>query len=175
MRCGPSFLHVAAGELIQYQRSSRLCRTGKPIILDYVIYMSIFPQDLSNPEVARHLTLYPEISTGPISEVWQAMRWREFHRSELNPMWTSDGLQRFYIDELAELADGAFVVPLMWITFHGTVYAEVLHAERTEARVPDADLLYQGLICATGWLLSDLKRSGKHSYSSSFRSLPKLL
>ncbi|KAJ7044426.1 hypothetical protein C8F04DRAFT_1174856 [Mycena alexandri] len=34
-------------------------------------------RDFANPEVAKHLQFYPEETTGPISEVWQAQRWKE--------------------------------------------------------------------------------------------------
>jgi hypothetical protein len=89
-------------------------------------------QDLSNPEVAKHLTLYPEVCKGPISEVWQAMRWREFDKSQLNPMWTPDGLKRFYVDELAQLQDGRFIIPQMWFTNDGVVHATYIDVRRLE-------------------------------------------
>ncbi|KAJ7187665.1 hypothetical protein B0H12DRAFT_1040249 [Mycena haematopus] len=31
-------------------------------------------QDFSNPQVAKHLQFYPEETTGPISELWQAQQ-----------------------------------------------------------------------------------------------------
>jgi hypothetical protein len=68
---------------------------------------------------------------GPVSEVWQALRWRDFDRHLLNPMWTADGLKQFYVDELAEVHDGTFVIPQMWVTFHGEVWAECTRVSRT--------------------------------------------
>jgi hypothetical protein len=83
-------------------------------------------QDLAQPVIAENMALYPEIEADHISEVWEALRWREFDRSQLNPMWTSDGFKRFYINEIAQLVNGAFVMPLMWVTQKGVVHAECL-------------------------------------------------
>jgi hypothetical protein len=81
-------------------------------------------QDLAQPVIAENMTLYPEIEPDHVSEVWEALRWREFDYTQLNPMWTGDGLKRFYINEIAQLVDGALVMPLMWITRKGIVHAE---------------------------------------------------
>lgn len=85
-------------------------------------------QDLANPTISQHLQLYPEIvENAPISQVWQATCWKEFDRSELNPMYDA-GAQHFYVDELAQLQDGSFVIPQIWFTWRQGmvvgVYAE---------------------------------------------------
>ncbi|KAJ7176872.1 hypothetical protein C8R46DRAFT_989066 [Mycena filopes] len=80
-------------------------------------------RDFSNPEVAKHLQFYPEETTGPISEVWQAERWKEFKPSELTPMY-SRGLRQFFIDEVATLNDGKFVLPVAWIVRDGVLCAD---------------------------------------------------
>ncbi|KAJ7266270.1 hypothetical protein C8J57DRAFT_1069087 [Mycena rebaudengoi] len=80
-------------------------------------------RDLANPEVAKNLQFYPEETTGPISEVWQAERWKEFKPSELTPMYAR-GLRQFYIDELAELESGDIVMPLAWIKRGGVLCAD---------------------------------------------------
>ncbi|KAK0211409.1 hypothetical protein IW262DRAFT_1280940, partial [Armillaria fumosa] len=67
-------------------------------------------RDFANPEVAKHLHFYPEETNGPISEVWQAECWKEFHPSQLTPMY-SRGLCQFYIGELAQLRNGDYVIP----------------------------------------------------------------
>ncbi|KAJ6480443.1 hypothetical protein C8R45DRAFT_1054393 [Mycena sanguinolenta] len=77
-------------------------------------------RDFSNPEVAKHLQFYPEETTGPISEVWQAERWKEFKPSELTPMY-ANGLRQFYIGEVAVLANGWCVLPTAWIKRKGWV------------------------------------------------------
>lgn len=54
------------------------------------------------------------MTAGPISEVWQAERWKGFKPSELTPMF-SRGLQQFFIDEISELANGRLAIPRNWI------------------------------------------------------------
>jgi hypothetical protein len=73
----------------------------------------------------KHLNFYPEETTGPISEVWQAERWKEFKPSELTPMYAR-GLRQFYIEEVAELESGKKVIPLTWIKRGGVLCADCL-------------------------------------------------
>lgn len=82
-------------------------------------------QDFSNPEVAKHLQFYPEETDGPISEVWQAERWKEFGPSERTPMY-AHGLKQFFIDEVAQLETASFVLPLSWIKRNGHLCADCL-------------------------------------------------
>ncbi|KAJ7474227.1 hypothetical protein FB451DRAFT_1351527 [Mycena latifolia] len=82
-------------------------------------------RDFSNPEVVKHLNFYPEETSGPISEVWQAEHWKEFKPSELTPMY-SRGLRQFYIEEVAELQSGKMVIPLAWIKRGGVLCADYL-------------------------------------------------
>ncbi|KAL1757677.1 hypothetical protein FB107DRAFT_289061 [Schizophyllum commune] len=70
--------------------------------------------DFANPEIAEHLQFYPEETAGPISEVWQAERWKEFPPEERTPMF-SRGLKRFFIEELCRLSDGTYVIPHDWV------------------------------------------------------------
>ena len=67
-------------------------------------------QDFANPLIAEHLCLYPEETTGPVAEVWQAGRWKEFKPSELTPMF-SRGLRQFFIEEVTQLKDSSYVLP----------------------------------------------------------------
>ncbi|KAJ6570349.1 hypothetical protein B0H10DRAFT_2168799 [Mycena sp. CBHHK59/15] len=83
--------------------------------------------DFANPEVAKHLQFYPEETAGPISEVWQAERWKEFKPSELTPMYAR-GLRQFYIEEVAELDNGKMVIPLAWIKRGGVICADCVDA-----------------------------------------------
>jgi hypothetical protein len=80
-------------------------------------------QDFANPEIVKHLQFYPEITDGPISEVWQATRWKEFKPSERTPMYAS-GLRHFYINEVCKLSDGCMVMPLAWIRRNGELCAD---------------------------------------------------
>ncbi|KAJ7847525.1 hypothetical protein B0H13DRAFT_2255356 [Mycena leptocephala] len=82
-------------------------------------------RDFSNPEIVKHLNFYPEETTGPVSEVWQVERWKEFKPSELTPMYAR-GLRQFYIEEVAELESGKKVIPLTWIKRGGVLCADCL-------------------------------------------------
>ncbi|KAL1758460.1 hypothetical protein FB107DRAFT_271880 [Schizophyllum commune] len=80
--------------------------------------------DFANPEVACHMNFYPEdCGDGPIEEVWQAARWKEFSPEELTPMY-SRGSKRFFIEELCQLDDGTFVVPHNWIMREKKLHAD---------------------------------------------------
>ncbi|THU86067.1 hypothetical protein K435DRAFT_684434 [Dendrothele bispora CBS 962.96] len=80
-------------------------------------------QQFANPQVISHMNFYPEETDGPISEVWQAERWKEFDPSDLTPMYSSNGKQ-FYVDEVAMLDDGRVAIPRIWIKRQGTLHAD---------------------------------------------------
>ncbi|THU93261.1 hypothetical protein K435DRAFT_861654 [Dendrothele bispora CBS 962.96] len=80
-------------------------------------------RQFANPEVAPHINLYPEETTGPISEVWQAERWKEFDSSNLTPMYSNNGKQ-FYVNEVAMLHDNRLVIPLLWLKRDGILHAD---------------------------------------------------
>ncbi|KAJ7192259.1 hypothetical protein GGX14DRAFT_537765 [Mycena pura] len=86
--------------------------------------------DMANPLVAPHLHFYPEETTGPISETFQAERWMEYTPSQLTPMH-SRGNKRFWIEEIAQLFDGRFVIPHTWIVRNGELTADVSFVART--------------------------------------------
>ncbi|KAF7324149.1 hypothetical protein MKEN_00637600 [Mycena kentingensis (nom. inval.)] len=72
-------------------------------------------RDFANPLVAPHLNLYPEEALdSPVSERWQAGRMMESPPDQLTPMF-SDGKRRWWINEVARLADGRFVIPRTWV------------------------------------------------------------
>ncbi|KAJ3780374.1 hypothetical protein GGU10DRAFT_397813 [Lentinula aff. detonsa] len=71
-------------------------------------------KDFANPQVAPHINLYPERTDGPRSEIWQFDRWTEFSPSQLTPMF-SRGLKQFWIEEVAQLSNGVYVIPHNWI------------------------------------------------------------
>ncbi|THU77701.1 hypothetical protein K435DRAFT_701826 [Dendrothele bispora CBS 962.96] len=80
-------------------------------------------RQFANPEVAPHINFYPEETDGPISEVWQAERWKEFDANDLTPMYSSNGKQ-FYINEVAMLNDDRLVIPLLWVKRKGILHAD---------------------------------------------------
>lgn len=80
-------------------------------------------QDFANPEVVKHLHFYPEETNGPVSEVWQAARWKEFRPEQRTPMYTS-GLRHFFINEVCGLENGNIVIPLAWIKRGDEIWAD---------------------------------------------------
>lgn len=71
-------------------------------------------QDYSNPQTAHLMQFYPEETTGAISETSQAQRWKEMPPDLLTPMFRK-GLKDFYVNELAEMEGGDYVIPHMWV------------------------------------------------------------
>ncbi|THU97830.1 hypothetical protein K435DRAFT_721412, partial [Dendrothele bispora CBS 962.96] len=71
-------------------------------------------RNFANPHVAPHMNFYPEVTPGPISEVWQCERWKEFDPSQHTPMFSTGGKQ-FYIEEVAKLRDNRLVIPISWM------------------------------------------------------------
>ncbi|KAG9088636.1 hypothetical protein FS749_002010 [Ceratobasidium sp. UAMH 11750] len=81
-------------------------------------------RDFSNPLVAPHLVFYPEDSGNRLSESWQAKKWRdEVPLEHLTPMY-ADGGKTYYVNELARLHNGAYVIPRRWITREGQLTAD---------------------------------------------------
>ncbi|KAI0701549.1 hypothetical protein C8T65DRAFT_542676, partial [Cerioporus squamosus] len=79
-------------------------------------------KDLSKPDLARHLVIYPDETPGPLSEFHQATYHKDLPRSELTPSYYGNG-KHFFVGELCRLKDGRHVIPRVWITRHGAVYA----------------------------------------------------
>ncbi len=91
-----------------------------------VIELLIFRKDWANPSVCDHIRRYPVIPRdGVISEVYHAQKWRkDADRRTLSPMY-DDGNRHFYIDELARLRNGHFVIPVRWLEDHsGNILAD---------------------------------------------------
>ncbi|KAF5374921.1 hypothetical protein D9758_000015 [Tetrapyrgos nigripes] len=85
--------------------------------------------DLANPEVAPHIQLYPEDKgKGPISETWQVPggRWHELPLDCLPPSILVDE-KRFYIHEVAQLRDGSWFIPQLWLVYQGRTHADGFH------------------------------------------------
>ncbi|KAK7008238.1 hypothetical protein R3P38DRAFT_2948527 [Favolaschia claudopus] len=86
--------------------------------------------DWANPLVRPFIHIYPEVS-GPVEEFWQAAKWTaEIDLDQLSPMWADwDDVSRrhkhFYIKELAQEANGSYVLPMRWVTVAGVVHADV--------------------------------------------------
>ncbi|KAJ7736973.1 hypothetical protein DFH07DRAFT_966662 [Mycena maculata] len=91
-------------------------------------------KDFANPEVAPHIQKYPEdVAGGPISEYWQVKdgKWHNIPLDALTPSILVN-LHRYYIHEVAQLADGRWVIPALWIVSKGKTYADCRLVERNE-------------------------------------------
>ncbi|KAF7314129.1 hypothetical protein HMN09_00572000 [Mycena chlorophos] len=87
-------------------------------------------RDFANPLVAPHLHLYPEeVGKRPTSERWQADRLFEYTPDELTPMF-SNGQRRWWINEVAMLDNGQFVIPTTWIIRDGKLTSDALRVSR---------------------------------------------
>jgi hypothetical protein len=62
---------------------------------------------------------------GVISEVYHAQKWRkDVDRHTLSPMYDA-GNCHYYIDELARLKNGTFIIPVRWLEDEdGNAYAD---------------------------------------------------
>ncbi|KAG8696511.1 hypothetical protein FRC09_008469 [Ceratobasidium sp. 395] len=81
-------------------------------------------RDYSNPMVAPHINIYPEDSGDYLSESWQAKKWRdEVPLEHLTPMY-AQGSKHYYVNELARLHDGTFVIPKRWIIRNNILTAD---------------------------------------------------
>ncbi|KAJ7453824.1 hypothetical protein FB451DRAFT_1050100 [Mycena latifolia] len=86
----------------------------------------LIAKDFANPEVAPHIQKYPEdVAGGPISEIWQVKdgKWHDIPVDALTPSILI-GYQRYYVHEIAELADGQWVIPVLWIVSKGETFAD---------------------------------------------------
>ncbi|KAJ6569081.1 hypothetical protein B0H19DRAFT_1373408 [Mycena capillaripes] len=86
----------------------------------------LIAKDFANPEVAPHIQKYPEdVAGGPISEIWQ-LKEGKWHDTPLDALTPSIlvGYDRYYIHEVAELSDGQWAIPALWIVSKGKTYAD---------------------------------------------------
>ncbi|KAJ7354128.1 hypothetical protein DFH08DRAFT_912734 [Mycena albidolilacea] len=142
--------------------------------LDNQFYMNhpndLIRLDFSNPLVRTHLNFYPEVTT-TVTESWQAAKWvSELEAEDLTPMWanwTGASHRHFYIKELAQCSNGAYVVPLKWVVYDKKVHAEAYLVSREASgiftveeheiiRVPATDMQYNFL---------DLRKQGELVFS----------
>ena len=112
-------------------------RTLIAMVSSFIIYYTISTitninynqnlyQDWANPSVCGYIHRYPVIpQNGIISEVYHAQKWRkDVDRHTLSPMYDA-GSRHYYIDELAQLKNGTFVIPVRWLEDHtGCIFAD---------------------------------------------------
>ncbi|KAJ7450480.1 hypothetical protein B0H11DRAFT_2161827 [Mycena galericulata] len=108
----------------------------------------IIAKDYANPLTRNLLHFYPEIPDGPIAEAWHAQKWRrELDRDALTPMIVK-GHSHFYVNELARLNDGSFVIPLCWVIFKGEMHADAYAVSVDAVGIAHVDDSTEVLICA---------------------------
>ncbi|KAJ7454647.1 hypothetical protein B0H11DRAFT_1926478 [Mycena galericulata] len=108
----------------------------------------IIAKDYANPLTRDLLHFYPEIPDGPIAEAWHAQKWRrELDRDALTPMIVK-GHSHFYVNELARLNDGSFVIPLCWVIFKGVMHADAYAVSVDAVGIAHVDDSTEVLICA---------------------------
>ncbi|KZV81516.1 hypothetical protein EXIGLDRAFT_628358, partial [Exidia glandulosa HHB12029] len=98
--------------------------------------------DMANPQVAEQLTVYPELKPPSITNAWDTSRWLELPLDQLTPM-VRVGAHDFFVNELALLVSGEFVIPYMWATYEGALsgicrkctYNEVSHNLRARLSI----------------------------------------
>ncbi|KAF8217930.1 hypothetical protein K438DRAFT_1952791 [Mycena galopus ATCC 62051] len=87
---------------------------------------TIIAQDWANLVVRAQMHVYPEIlDDGVVREIWHTLKWRKnMDLDILSPMYDA-GTAHYYVNKLARLKNGNFVVPVLWLMYCGKVHADV--------------------------------------------------
>lgn len=76
--------------------------------------------------------MYPEIPDAVVSEVWHGEKWRrDFPLHALSPMYDA-GDRHYYVNELARLRSGDYILPFRWVIFRKEVHAQAYPVSITE-------------------------------------------
>ncbi|KAJ7697137.1 hypothetical protein B0H17DRAFT_1130453 [Mycena rosella] len=163
----PSFDHLRRVQKtirVQCEISSIPCKSVQGNVFFMNDPKAIIAQDWSNPATRKFIHVYPEIpEDGIIREIWHAKKWRkDMDLDILSPMYDA-GVSHYYVNEVARLRDGSFVVPIRWVKFRGKVYADaysVVFNDAGEATIVDSET---SLICSEDLVNNyhDLEAAGK--------------
>ncbi|KAF7372927.1 hypothetical protein MSAN_00499400 [Mycena sanguinolenta] len=109
-----------------------------------------FYKDWASPAVRAQMHVYPEIpEDGVVREIWHALKWRkDMDLDVLSPMYDA-GSAHYYVNELARLKDGNFVVPVCWLIYRGKVHADAFAVSIDEAGNATIDDSKTVIIAAT--------------------------
>ncbi|PPQ96652.1 hypothetical protein CVT26_010634, partial [Gymnopilus dilepis] len=107
---------------------------------------ALVAMDWANPLVCNEIHPYPVIPVdGIISEVYHAAKWRTVDRHTLSPMYNAGNNRHYYIDEVALLKGGDFIIPLRWLEYSdGNIVAEaysITFNEEGHAAVEDFEMI----------------------------------
>ncbi|KAK1221492.1 hypothetical protein PQX77_015698 [Marasmius sp. AFHP31] len=163
----PSFKHLrACQEKIRKESGipSIACKSPQGNVFHINDPRAIISKDWTNPDIRRHIQIYPEIpADGVIREIWHAEKWRkDMDLRNLSPMYNANGIH-YYVFELCQLRDKQLVVPIRWLLYKGSVYADAFKVEVNEitgeASIRDG---ISQLICAADLLKNflDLQDTG---------------
>ncbi|KAG9120930.1 hypothetical protein FRC07_003332 [Ceratobasidium sp. 392] len=99
-------------------------RSSQGNVFEMLDIPELIGRDFSNPLIAPYVVKHPEDSGGKISEPWQAKKWRDdIPLEHLTPTY-ADGGKMYYVNELARLHNGSYVIPKRWITRDGQLTAD---------------------------------------------------
>ncbi|KAJ7221530.1 hypothetical protein GGX14DRAFT_559018 [Mycena pura] len=162
------------GAFRKFQASLRTSGAGVPSIpctsvQGKVFYLNdirkLVANDWCNPLIREHIHVYPEKpANGVVSELWHAAKWRcDMDTSILSPMYNAGNSRHYYINELAQLKTGSFVIPLRWVTYQGDTWADAYamnidHEGIASVLDAQADFIRASDLCAN---FLDLKSNDK--------------
>jgi hypothetical protein len=100
----------------------------------YITHLNGSHQECANPEIHSQLHLYPEVNTnGSVSEIWHGAKLcKELSPDLLSPMFDAGHGTHYYVNEIAQLIDRQFVIPVCWIRVDGAMHMDVHSVEFNE-------------------------------------------